>query len=403
MNKFLYFLFLTTLSSSAIGQTLTIYNESDGMINDNVNCVTIDNNNEVWIGTQMGFSHFDGMNWENFDMNNVSELVDNNITAIEQDAEGNLWLGTDFGMNKYDGSTWTSYTTTDGLGSNQINCLKSDVDGNIWIGTNQGLTTFDGSLWTNYGSAEGIPFGGVKQIQFDENGTAHLCTGLSGVLEFDTTVLDEINEEDQLLNERTTGIAFDSEGNKFISHSEGITVFDDENLFMEHHTMMFELPEPDTLNPIQDVKIDDFGNIWAGVYIDYLVTEGGVSMYNGIEWVQFEVEDGLSGPLVRQLAIDDNNDVWVATSTGLTQISEVPVQINENNPQHFSSLYPNPCKNSISYDFTGISSNFRILSLEGKTLMDGNIFAGESIDVSQLSDGVYIIQGENQSARFVKN
>ena len=42
------------------GQTFTNYSSSDGLIDNSVLCATVDNNNNMWFGTQNGISKFDG-------------------------------------------------------------------------------------------------------------------------------------------------------------------------------------------------------------------------------------------------------------------------------------------------------------------------------------------------------
>ena len=55
---------------------------------------------------------------------------------------------------------------------------------------------------------------------------------------------------------------------------------------------------------------------------DYLL-DGGVAMYNGYNWVDFNMSDGLIGPVISDLIIDDQDQVWVATSSGISKITEV--------------------------------------------------------------------------------
>ena len=99
-------------------QTITNYTTADGLISDVINCVEIaDGTNEVWIGTNSGVSHFDGLSWTSY--TTADGLVDNNINTIVE-ASGDIWVGTDFGVSKFDGSTWTTYTSTDGLALDKV-------------------------------------------------------------------------------------------------------------------------------------------------------------------------------------------------------------------------------------------------------------------------------------------
>ena len=40
-----------------------------------------------------------------------------------EDKNGNLWIGTEMGLSRYDGKSFTNYTTADGLMNNIIEVL----------------------------------------------------------------------------------------------------------------------------------------------------------------------------------------------------------------------------------------------------------------------------------------
>lgn len=325
-----------------LAQTISNYTTTDGLLNDNVLCVAIDGTNTLWFGTQMGVSVFDGMNWSSHTTTTDPGLVDNNIQAIYCAANGDVWVGTDFGASVFNGTSWTTYTSVDGLGNDVVKCVSEDQDGHIWFGTNNGASEFDGASWVSYGSAQGIPFGGVNSITLHSNGDLWMGTGLSGILIFDGSSFTGVSSTDGLIDDRVRAIAIDAQNNKWVGTSQGVSVFDNSDTFAANHTTMFTLPAPDTLNPIEDVKIDGGGNIWVGVYVDYLVTEGGVCAYNGNQWVEYHVADGLVGPVVRGLAIDSNDDVWVATSTGVSKIHDPTVALQSHSEFVPFELYPNP-------------------------------------------------------------
>ena len=67
-------------------------------------------------------------------------------------------------------------------------------------------------------------------------------------------------------------IKLDDFGNKWIGTGSGISVLNDNDSFI-HHTKMYLMPPPDTLNPVVDLEIDSYGRIWAGIYVGYLSEE----------------------------------------------------------------------------------------------------------------------------------
>ena len=57
--RVLYFTFCAPLLLAA--QDFTNFVESDGLIDNSVNCIAVDLNGKAWIGTNGGLSSFDGM------------------------------------------------------------------------------------------------------------------------------------------------------------------------------------------------------------------------------------------------------------------------------------------------------------------------------------------------------
>ena len=87
--------------------------------------------------------------WAVFDMGN-SPIPSTTVKALETDGVGGLWVGTDWGLCHFDGiSAWTIYQDdTSPLVENDIRCLALDHDGRLWVGTeSMGLQVKDGDTW----------------------------------------------------------------------------------------------------------------------------------------------------------------------------------------------------------------------------------------------------------------
>ena len=403
-------LFVLAFSISQ-AQTFTNYTDADGLANNGVNCLDVAAGDVMWFGTQAGVSVFDGSTWTSHNTSTDAGFVDDVITAIKVISNVDVWIGSDFGAAHYDGTSWTTYTETDGLGDDRIKTINELDNGSIIFGTNDGYTTFDGTTWTSFGTSDGLPFGGVTCAVSDNYGVLVIGTSLGGVT-ISNGGFTEITEDEGLLNDKVRAIAIDDMNNRWIGTSDGISVYNDNDLFDEQHTRMFELPAPDTLNPVEDIKIDSEGNVWAGVYVDYLVTEGGVSAYNGTEWTQFDVSDGLVGPVVRQLAIDSQDNVWVATSTGISKISDVDLGggsgtgILNGGEINTLSLYPNPATDQVSIELpTGseigsiefLDASLRLVKSESINQSSGTVL----VSVSDLKTGAYVARIGNSVSRLL--
>ncbi|MDB4285678.1 T9SS type A sorting domain-containing protein [bacterium] len=346
------------LISSLPAQTFTNYTTADGLLSNNVRCVAIDKNDHLWFGTQDGVSVFDQVSqWTSHTTTTDTGLVNNSILAIATMSNDDMWVGTDFGVSVYDGTSWKTYTEADGLADNRVTYIREDNDGDVWIGNSDGVTKFDGTTWTSWTMADGLPFGGVSCIAPHPNGDMYLGTKLGGVQIFDGTTFTEITENDGLLNDKVKSIAIDAQGNKWVATADGVSVFDDMNQLVKNHTRMYIMPPPDTLNPTEDIQINSKGQVWTGVFVDYLITVGGVGAYDGNSWIDYDVSDGVIGPVIRRLEIDSNDDVWVTTSTGVTEISNITLSIDQMTLENGFKVYPNP-----------VSDRLHIERMEGKGL-----------------------------------
>jgi len=409
LNQISLVISLICFSSSMQAQTFTNYTTADGLINDNVICLDVDALGNIWFGTQGGVSKFDGTSWTNYSTAVNPGLVDDNIQAIFVDSNHDLWMGTDFGVTVKSGSSWLTYDSNTGLGNEQIKCINEDQAGNMWFGTNGGLSKFDGVNWTNYGAADGIPFGGVNSITIHSNGDLWIGTGLSGIRVFDGTTFSSITESDGLISDRIRSIAIDDQqGKKWVGTTDGITVLNSSNLFNQNYTTIFTLPPPDTLNPIEDIKIDGNGYVWVGIYVDYLVTEGGISVYNGHYWIEYDVNDGLIGPVVRALDIDLNNHVWVATSTGVSKISDLEyLNIDLEYQQPLYSIFPNPAYNYVSIsseEINGELKSVEIYNLSSQLIQTFQFEVSSSnltILTEDIPNGIYLIKVGTETRKLI--
>lgn len=108
-----------------------------------VNSALIDQNGELWVGTQAGLFRYDQM-VDSFTTVKL-DVPKKAVASIVED-QGSLWLAGDFGVLKYDtkdGST-QRFTRQDGLVSEQFqpnSCMKGS-DGRIYFGTFTGFSSF---------------------------------------------------------------------------------------------------------------------------------------------------------------------------------------------------------------------------------------------------------------------
>ena len=380
---------------NSFGQTFTNYTTAEGLVDNNVLCASKQDNGVMWFGTQNGISKFDGINWTNITTTTDTALISNTITAIKIMSNGDLWVGTDFGVCKYSNSIWTSFTTADGLGDNRVKYITESSDGRIWIGEYDGLSIYDGANFTTYNMSDGIPFGGIQYISFDSNLDAWMGSGFGGLIQFDGNNFTIYNSNDGLLNNIVNSIAIDNQNKKWVGTSSGLSVFNNQNLLQKNYTQMYLLPPPDTLNPVMGLGFDSRNLLWVGIYIDYLLN-GGIAMYNGYSWVDFNASDGLIGPVITDLIIDNQDQVWVTTSSGISKITDVPAHIN-NTVNDDLIIYPNPSNGEFIFKSSLKKYQVKIYNIQGELIFSEkkNSYGELKINLSHIPKGIYIAKVEN--------
>jgi ligand-binding sensor domain-containing protein len=385
--------------TSAFAQSFISYTDADGLPSKNVLSLASDGNGTMWFGTQKGIAIYDGSTWEVMNTTTHPGLANDNVSSILITSSGDVWTGGDYGVSKHSGSTWTTYTTSDGLGSNRITNLTEVSNGDIWISDFNGATHYDGSTFTAYKSADGLPFGGVEDIVEIKNGDILMATGLGGLALFDGTDFTLITDSEGLVSNNTTALAVDVSDNVWVGTSNGVSVFSEAMVWQTNHTRMYEMPMPDTLNPVEDIVVDSKGNVWTGIYVDYLVTVGGIAKFDGSTWTDYDETDGMVGPTIRALAVDENDAIWVATSSGVTKIGEEGASV-KSFAQERLSVYPNPTADGTIH-FGKVLNNVTVYDVTGTVVSS----ATDTESIAIETTGLYFVKsttdGLSSTARVI--
>ncbi len=221
-------------SAKQIAPVFTNYTQEDGLINNEVWSVTIDQNGIFWIGTLEGVSRFDGKTFTDFpipkatvkDTNSI--LSYNRITCSLEDQNGVLWFGTDgFGICKYDPSAeaagrspFSHLTKANGLSDNNVADLYEDQKGNIWIGSMYGgLCKYDpvaeksGVQAFTYFTKDGVIEGEeVYGFHEDRKGNLWFAAENFGVYCYDGKTFRNFYKKDGLVTNGVLSFLEDREG-----------------------------------------------------------------------------------------------------------------------------------------------------------------------------------------------
>ncbi len=197
--------------SSIDREKVSNYYESDGLISNDVWCISSDTEGKIWIGTIEGACVFDGNTFATFELplgirdSTVGVSSDKMINKIFLDSKEKLWISSNAGLFSYSnnklthvskkvesigfedkvGGLWISskeglYTLNDGVAKKitdesieigkGIGSIAEDKDGKIWFVVNQHyLYTYDGKELTEFQKSEENKGPVIFQIYKDQD------------------------------------------------------------------------------------------------------------------------------------------------------------------------------------------------------------------------------------------
>jgi ligand-binding sensor domain-containing protein len=217
------------------------------------NYVFVDSNNRLFTDAG-GLFVWNGAYWREVTANGQQI---SRVREIVEDNNGNLWLGTVDGLIELNSSLQfvERYTTSNSnLKKNDINTLWIEDDGSLWIGH-----------------------------RWDEN------TG-GGVTIFNEEVIEGLEAYTNDIIQRSNGDVWvaqapDEQGNGgsiyvYRPSNDSSWTYTEENSGLPH-------------SEVDNFSEDSQGNIWMGHYATAHHPMGGVTKFDGTDWIHFDQDDGL--------------------------------------------------------------------------------------------------------------
>jgi ligand-binding sensor domain-containing protein len=241
----------------ASGKLRNTFTRTHGLANEYVFAVGIDRQGYKWFGTNAGgTSRYRDGQWKTFFP--MHGLADYWVYAFANDLQGNLWIGTWAGASRYDPRSGKLTTFVKELINEWVYGIAVDNAGRVWFGTEGGVSMFDGKTWKAWTHRDGLGAPNEAKLPASTN------TGLGTRSRHDLNV-----------------------------QSAGMATFNPNYVFSMHAA-------PD-------------GTVWAGTW------GGGVSRFDGKQWQNFTVKDGLAGNLVYAIAQDARGVMWFGTENGVSR------------------------------------------------------------------------------------
>jgi hypothetical protein len=140
---------------------------------------------------------------------------------------------------------------------------------------------------------------------------------------------------------------------------------------------------------IWSLTIDKQDNLWIGS------SNNGISKFNGTEFENYDMKDGLIGNNTHSITLENNSEAWIGTFTGLSRLTPKKTNTTKQVLTDYDFLiYPNPTYNKIYIKIEDIllNSKLSVHTIDGKliklSVLDTNI---NEIDLSNFASGMYVV------------
>ena len=398
--RIVVFILSFLLSYSLHGQEHVLSNNThfellsikDGLVSNSANAIVQDQEGFIWIGNFGGLSRYDGYEFKNYqpDIENPNSLVHYYVLTLYVDKKGFIWIGTlSNGLQRFNPRTETFITYPfDGPGQldSYINDVIEDDRGNMWIGTLKGLyqltsptgtfevedvvlkhfpatiysdtllTVLSQSLLTNELVAGIQQVGKNKDHQKSfslDRRTSVVIAGMgeygginSGMVDYgwiSKAGSQEIIWKTDYIN-TSTAISIDERGAHHANRI-GIQILDLEagsyilqyHSNERHHHNSWDLANLPSPNDRKRAIVPSFPDLW-GIQVYTFETAR-------LDWIKQQINriptnQSLSGSIVKDLYVDQQEQLWIATSSGIDRINtkESAPTIQQLHPSYNTTL-----------------------------------------------------------------
>ena len=172
------------------GGAVDAFTSADGLPDDFIRSLLVDDDSSLWIGTRHGLVHwaFAGSAVVRKTVyTQANGLGSDLVGAMARDARGNLWVATLAGLSRLTNGRITNYTRADGLASDVVTALLPRIDGTVLVGTqDHGWNLWDGAKFSTAKDMK-LQQTSVRAILADGGNHLWFATG-SGIARCDCTM-----------------------------------------------------------------------------------------------------------------------------------------------------------------------------------------------------------------------
>jgi signal transduction histidine kinase/ligand-binding sensor domain-containing protein/DNA-binding response OmpR family regulator len=293
-----------------------------------------DNDSVLVIGTETGLCLFNiyDKTFEQFRHSENQNSISNSVVKSICKVDNQLWLGTDLGLNIFDynkkifSNYYHDFNNSNSISNNVIWDLYFDSHRNLWIASNAGIDKIylnpNNILLNQFSNNASFFTGGISINSFAKQDKRNIWIATQqGVVKYDKNK----NSYEQflppkILHSKVMDILYDKNGLVWIATSGGLNVYDTNKKVFLKYVSELKGKNVLTTNYLTTIAQDSKGTIWIGTITKGLFKV--VRKNNGeLEFINFkhetENDNSLGSNSIFDIAFDENDNVWIATSKGV--------------------------------------------------------------------------------------
>lgn len=273
---------------------------------DQIKSILVAKDGSVWVGTYAGLYRLRDSTIRHNPFNRDIE------TNIVQDESGNVWLGwVGDGLSCFRDGQWVTYRAPAMLPNNTVLSIFEDSDHDLWIGTENGLLRISNTGVSLLENRDGIALGNsstiyenVSTIYDAPDGSLWIANGHLYRIKHWSLIPFALPAQVRTVNVRT--VFKDRTGTLWLG-TGGQGVVSIRNGVATRYTTRQGLVN----NFIRAFCEDRSGRLWVG-------TDGGVSVWNGKTFKNYDMSNGLVYPSVRTIVETKDGSLWIGTDEGIS-------------------------------------------------------------------------------------
>ena len=266
-------------------------------------CMRVTRDGTLYVGTiDGGLISMHGETIEVF--NETNGLPGNFVTTLFESRDGTLWIGTKNGLARLVDHRVSQFPSHE-LPSPAITAIAEDASGSLWVATDRGIVTITAGEIRLRTEKEGFPTEKVAAIIGARDGSVWIASEVAGLFRFHNGSIANYREKDGLPTLRVTAVFEDRFGVIWIGTNDGG--------FGRLHGTRFEF-ESESRTPVISFFQDRDGNLWIG-------RMGGLDQLSDGVITTWSKSEGLLDDDIKSVTAQRDGTIWVGTRLGVTDLS----------------------------------------------------------------------------------